>query len=591
MLLVALVAGLGVCGALSWMTRGAMAHLPFLSGGSPVSAGPASLVDLRPWQTAQTLAAMAVTAEENQDARQAEHLADHEVDQAFAAALRQAGLDAQHRKLTGEALALKQKLTQLQQLQKQDQALADQLSAKSGAASVQQKKAGTADAGADALQVAKAQLGLDNDEIIDAQHDLERASGDQSARIQEELAAHEQAMSKYDSHAAVGEIATISVARSHTLASRINAWLNQRQRYELIEQAQQQALDDARALTTEHNALEAAANAAASPAPGGDGADRLSSLRDRSTERQILSIDDDRIQTEQQLASVYGKWAAQVQLQHVIVLHLILSSAMLILFILVAMLLCDAAVRRLMARPSLDGRQTRTLRKVLELAIQVVGVVLVLLVIFGSPKQTPTILGLTTAALTIALQDYIVAFLGWFTLVGKNGIHVGDWVEINGVGGEVIDFSLMSTTLLETGSLAEQGLPTGRHITFMNSFAIRGVYFNFSTAGQWMWDEIVSTVPATADVHALAQQVEELVSEETRENVELAENEWRRESRNGRLAHFDASPVVNLRPSGSAIELHVRYITPAAARFQLRNRLYRRVLELLHQPEAAVQAH
>ena len=74
--------------------------------------------------------------------------------------------------------------------------------------------------------------------------------------------------------------------------------------------------------------------------------------------------------------------------------------------------------------------------------------------------------------------------------MGKNGIHVGDWVEINGVGGEVTEIGLMTTTLLETGGLADQGHPTGRRISFMNGFAIRGQYFNFSTAGQWMWDEI-----------------------------------------------------------------------------------------------------
>ncbi len=126
-------------------------------------------------------------------------------------------------------------------------------------------------------------------------------------------------------------------------------------------------------------------------------------------------------------------------------------------------------------------------------------------------SETPTILGLATAALTIALQDYILAFLGWFVLVGKNGIHVGDWVEINGVGGEVTEIGLMTTTLLETGGLAEQGHPTGRRISFMNGFAIRGQYFNFSTAGQWMWDEISVSVPATPNIHAVMEKVQRAV--------------------------------------------------------------------------------
>ena len=96
---------------------------------------------------------------------------------------------------------------------------------------------------------------------------------------------------------------------------------------------------------------------------------------------------------------------------------------------------CD----RLMDDPALDRRRSQTLRSILELAIQVVGGLLILLVIFGCRARRQRSLALPTAALTIALQDFIIAFLGWFVLIGKNGIHVGDWVEINGVGGEVID--------------------------------------------------------------------------------------------------------------------------------------------------------
>ena len=82
-----------------------------------------------PVETAEALAPLASTAEETEYARQAEHLADHEVDQAFASALRQANLKAQHRTLTGDALALSQKVDQLKQLVAQDQAQVDSLTA------------------------------------------------------------------------------------------------------------------------------------------------------------------------------------------------------------------------------------------------------------------------------------------------------------------------------------------------------------------------------------------------------------------------------------------------------------------------------
>ncbi len=573
-----------LCFVLLWTTSGAMSFLK--NNGSTASKGAQqSLVDLQPWQTAQALAPLAVTAEENEYARDAERLADHEVDQAFAAALRQARLETERRALTGEVLALSQKVTQLQQLKHQDQALVASLTPQAGAS-----KSGQPPPDNDDLEVAKAQLGLDNDELADAQEDLDRASGDHSTEIQEELSAHEASMRKYDSGAQdTGQIAVLSATQNQTLAARFGAWFSQSKRKGLIDQALQEAQNDVRNLTAEHNALEATANTAAAPDTSPDHAAQLANLKNRSIMRQILSIDDDRIQTEQQLATLYGKWSAQVKLQHQIVLHLILQSLILILFILIAMLLCDTLVRRFLAHPSIERRRMRTLRNILGLSIQALGVVLILLVIFGSPQGTPTILGLATAALGIVLQDYILAFLGWFVLMGKNGIHVGDWVEINGVNGEVSEVGLISTTLLETGGLADQGHPTGRRISFMNGFAIRGQYFNFSTAGQWMWDEILVSVPASIDIHSVMEEIQKAVIEETQENSRLAEQEWKHGAQEEGLGRYSSAAVVNLRPSGSGIDLHIRYVISAFKRFDLRNRLYQRVYDLLHEPAAAAK--
>jgi small-conductance mechanosensitive channel len=254
------------------------------------------------------------------------------------------------------------------------------------------------------------------------------------------------------------------------------------------------------------------------------------------------------------------------------------------------MILGNALVRRIMSHPALDRRQAQTLRMVLQVTVQVVGVLLILLVLFGAPHETPTILGLTTAALTIALQDFVLAFFGWFVLMGSRGIRMGDWVEINGVSGEVIEVGLMRTTLLETGNLAERGTPTGRRISFMNSFAIRGQYFNFSTSGQWMWDQITMAVPSSVDTHVIVERILHVVQEETKENARLAEQEWKRGAHGHSLATFRTDPAVNLRPSGSsAVEVEVRYVTRASERFEMRNCLYGRVLSVLREPASEAE--
>jgi small-conductance mechanosensitive channel len=571
--------------AFSWITRGAGAQLAFLR--AQQQSGSKSIVSTQPWQTARALAATAATFQEAQYARDAERLADHEVDQAFAAALRSADLQMRHRVLTGEALTLSQRVAQLQQEIVQDQATIARLKARTAAPASSAKALASSAAGSDALQVAEAQLGLDSDELTDTQRALDRATGNLSVRIKDELAAHEASMRKYDSEQASNTPLPLNQVRNPaTLDARLQIWLKQRSRLAQLKQANAEALNDARTLTAQYNQLEAQANAKASPAAGSP---TLAQLQDRRAQRQILSIDEDRIQTDQQLARVYAKWNDQVLLQRNIVAHLILASAETILAVLFVMILGDALIRRLMSAPSLDRRQTQTLRTILEVGLQVIGVIVIILVIFGPPHQTATILGLITAALAIALQDYILAFLGWFSLAGKNGIRVGDMVEINGVCGEVIEIGLMSTTLLETTGLKEKGEPTGRRISFLNSFAIKGTCFNFSSEGQWLWDEITISVPASEYIYAIAASVEQIARQETTESARLAEQEWNHNLPSTSLNRVSAAPIVLLRPStpfvdvATSIDIQIRFVTRAVGRYAVRDRLYQHVIQMLQE--------
>jgi len=577
-----------LCLAGAWWTRGSMSHMPFLKG----KRGAASqniLVDQRPWQTIQSLAPLAVSAEEQSYAREAERLADHEVDQAFAFALRQAALRS--RTLTGEVLAIQQKVTQLQALVKEDQAHVDTLTA-----SLKQPSGVIADS--DDLDVAKAQLQLDNDELADANEQLARASGDKRPEIQQELTTRQAAMKKYDSQASGGQIAVISSKRYGTLYGRLSAWFDQRSRMTLLGQAKSQTDEDVATLTAQHNDFEKQAaaaaasvsssgNSSASAAAPTDTKSRVALMSQAHALAQMHNILEDRLDTQKQLSTVYAKWLAQVQLQHSIVTHLALQSFAWIAFIVLCGVLLSTLAHHLLDRATMDRRRLHTLSTITTLAIQIVTFALVLLVIFGAPSQVPTILGLGAAGLTVVFQDFILAFFGWFILMGKNGIRVGDWVEINGVGGEVVEIGLFRTALLETGNWTDKGHPTGRRVTFINNFAITGQYFNFSTTGQWMWDEITVNIPPGVDSAKTIEAIHNTVLKETEKDASLAEQEWQSSTRQNGLSQFKATPSVDMRPAASGVDIVVRYVIRAGDRFDTRNRLYQSVIDLLHKPEPA----
>ena len=573
-----------VCVAGSFMTRGVMEHLPFLHRQKAGWAGtvvPRGIVDQRPWTTAETLTELAESAEEREFAREAERLADHEVDQAFAQSLRQASLEV--RQLTGASLVLQQRVNELQETVKEDQARVAALSAQPGVA------ARVDGATQNDLDVAKAQLGLDQSELEDSMDDLARESGDQRIKIQEELAAREAAMRKYDTRTAAddGQTAVISAERFTTLAGQISAWWAQRTRSQLIDEAEQLAKDDVAALTADHARLEAEAKEFASTAaPGvavGASSGKAGELQRMAAQRNILSILSDRLGAQQQLAALYVRWGKQVELQHKIVVHLMLQSLAWIAAIFLLTMLAGWILQLTLERMSRDRRQRETLRTILNLGTQLVGLLLVLLVIFGSPAQTPTILGLATAGLTVVFQDFILAFCGWFVLMGRSGIKVGDWVEIDGVGGEVVAVGVFRTWLLETGNWTANGHPTGRRVSFLNGFAIRGKYFNFSTSGQWMWDEIKVSIPPGARSYPLIEKIREATIKATEADAKMAEEEWKRVTHEVGAPQFSATPSVDMRPAGAGVDIVVRYVTRAGVRLETRNRLFETVVELMRE--------
>lgn len=560
------------------------------------------LVDERPLQTARKLASLALDQEEQRFAQQAMKVADHEVDLAFAAGLRNA---TEHPvPLTPVAKQLYSHVSQAEATVKADEDRIDQLKKQLAAASPDRQ-----DNIQQQIDLIHAQHEYDQDELDDAKEDLMRSGVDPLTRIQRQFNRHEDAEHAYDATHAQTPPNNVEVNYSAgNLISAVNAWRGLRGKVVQLEQARDEALQAESTLGQSHEALEkqvsaeeadklavaqttsqfsgqakdANSNATAKAA--------IATLHRLSVDQKDLSDLDKRIQDHQELANIYGNWTNQVKSNRRAALHAMIRSALLIALILLCAYLAGRLVDHFFADLGPERTRLRTLRVVIRFALQAVAVLLILFVLFGAPNQMPTILGLAGAGLTVAMKDFIVGFFGWFVLMGRNGLRVGDWVEINGVVGEVVEINLLRTVLLETGNWADTGHPTGRKVAFVNSFAIEGHFFNFSTSGQWLWDEIQILVPSNQDPYPIIESIQKMVAKETEAAAHAAEQEWKKAAGSHRAQSVSAAPAVNLRPTTSGVEVHVRYITSAHERYAMRTRLYQQLVAVLHQrpePQAA----
>jgi hypothetical protein len=120
-------------------------------------------------------------------------------------------------------------------------------------------------------------------------------------------------------------------------------------------------------------------------------------------------------------------------------------------------------------------------------------------------------------------------------------------------------------------------------VAFVNSYAVEGHYFNFSTSGQWLWDELQVLVPAGQNPYPIIDSIQKLVLEETHPNSEQAEQEWQRATSHYRVQTISAVPSVNMRPTPGGVEVVIRYVVHAHERYGVRAKLYQAIVDLLQQ--------
>ena len=552
------------------------------------------LVDERPLQSARAMAALASDPDQQRLAQQALRLADHEVDLAFADALRDATEHPVPPK--PETRELFARVNKAQAAVKADEDRLDQLKKQLAAAKPDRR-----DNLQQQIDLTQAQLEPDQDELDEAKLALVRSGADPLSRIQRQFNRHEATQHENDAHPQSTNNTEVKY-RADSLIAQAIAWQALQEKKSRLKQARDEAAEIENKLKQDHDQLanqvkseEAGKQAAAQQAatqlssnPKDASSSEttkaaITSLHQISVNQKDLADLNRRIQDHQDLQNTYASWIDLVKAHQRTALHGIIQSLLLIALILLAVYIAGRIIDHFIIDVKHEWTRLRTLRVVIRFAIQAVGVLLILFVLFGFPNQMPTILGLAGAGLTVTLKDFIVAFVGWFVLMGRHGIRVGDWVEINGVVGEVVEINLLRTVLLETGNWTDTGHPTGRKVAFVNSYAIEGHFFNFSTSGQWLWDEIEIMVPSDQNPYPIVDEIHKLVEKDTQANAQAAEQEWQRAMGHYRdVQAVSAAPAINLRPTTAGVEVHVRYITRARERFATKTRLYQALVELLH---------
>jgi small-conductance mechanosensitive channel len=194
-----------------------------------------------------------------------------------------------------------------------------------------------------------------------------------------------------------------------------------------------------------------------------------------------------------------------------------------------------------------------------------------------------TFAGLLTAGLAVALQSVLVSVVGYFFLIGKYGIRVGDRIQIGTVVGEVMDLGLVRMHLRELNQQGPLG-PTGRVVAFANLivFQASGGLFKQLPDVNFSSHETTLTLPVVSDYGALKDKllaaISAVVNEYSKELLRQTQ-ETTRTIASGTVGA--AEPQVQMRLSNGRMDAQIRYPVLLERSAEIDERVAKAVLKII----------
>jgi len=303
-----------------------------------------------------------------------------------------------------------------------------------------------------------------------------------------------------------------------------------------------------------------------------------------STTSALESIVDEQIRTLQQWSENLRDTRNQVVVQ-------LLGRVLVLLIVILLIRVVAWGFSRLPDRLVTDDKSRFYLVKIVSFTSFFAIFVALLFFVVGEVGAVGPVIGLAGAGLAIALQDVIVSLVGWFFIIGRMGLSVGDRVEINGVKGDVIDISVFRTALLEVGNWITAEQSTGRVVFFPNSFVFKAHFFNYHVGTQYVWDELHTVVTFESDWKHAAEGFTAIAQQILGEHTEAARRQMARMSRRYVVRVGKLTPIVYIQLDPSGVDLVLRYLIPVRERRNYSDLLTRKVLEFVADNPRVVMAY
>ncbi len=254
------------------------------------------------------------------------------------------------------------------------------------------------------------------------------------------------------------------------------------------------------------------------------------------------------------------------------------------ILVLIVIIVVERLLRTILFARISDRNRRYITTKVFAATVYIITIIWLVNRVLSEYPGVLTTLAIIGAGVAFALQETVKDIVGWTLILQKRLFKLGDRIQVGDYIGEVIDISILRTTLLEVGTSGSSSTSriqdrTGKTFFLPNSLVLSQRILNYNTTSDYMKAEIIVTITYESDWKKAEETAQIILEEETGAFAEKERQQHNRRTRLLYVPYEPGAPRVFLDLAASGIHLVLRFTIPIDEQREVVSRITKKILE------------
>lgn len=188
------------------------------------------------------------------------------------------------------------------------------------------------------------------------------------------------------------------------------------------------------------------------------------------------------------------------------------------------------------------------------------------------------------AAIVLATKELLMCLLGSLLRSVTQQYSVGDYIEINGMRGRVVDINLLNTLMMQIGPTDMVGQLSGKTISFPNSLLLGHPVERDNILGNFVVHTLDIPVPIHLDADQIVPRLQTLLEHLCAPYIDSIEHKLEIVQVQKLFITPAARPRVNSVPGDDKVyRIVVRFASPVAKRLEIQQEVLNEFIRIQHQ--------